>query len=107
MPKADRQEIEIARYTGGKFQSNSGGTKFGGGDVHTAKFFIEAKCHVIEKKNFSIPHEWLMKAKEQAFEQGKENWSLAFRYCENGEDFFIIPKREFLEYLEWKENAND
>ena len=104
MPKADKQEIEIAKYTGGKFQSNSGGTKFGGGDVHTDKFFIEAKCHLEEKKNFTIPRDWLLKAREQAFEQGKECWALAFRFSESGEDYFVLPKREFLEYLEWKEN---
>jgi len=105
MPRADKQEIEIARYTGGKFQSNSGGTKFGGGDVHTKTFFIEAKCHLKEKKTFSIPLDWLDKAKEQSFEQGKENWALAIRYDESGEDYFVIPKREFVEYLEWKENV--
>lgn len=107
MPKADKQEKDIARYLGGRFQSNSGGTKFGGGDVHTAKFFIEAKCHKEFKKSFTIPWEWLQKAKEQAFEQGKEAWALAFRYREDGEDYFVVPKGEFVEYLEWKEGIND
>lgn len=105
MPRPDKQEIEIAKYTGGKVQSNSGGTRFGGGDVHTNKFFIEAKCHIEEKKNFTIPKDWLIKAKEQSFEQGKENWALAIRYSEESEDYFIIPKKEFVEYLEWKENV--
>ena len=31
---SDKQEKHIAKVTGGKVQSNSGGTKFGGGDVH-------------------------------------------------------------------------
>lgn len=104
MPSADKQEVEIAKYTGGRFQSNSGGTKFGGGDVHTHKFLIEAKCHIVPKKTFTIPKEWLDKAKEQSFEQGKECWALAFRFEEDGKDYFVIPKQEFLEYLEWKES---
>ena len=36
---SDKQEKHIAKVTGGKVQRNSGGTKFGGGDVHTDKFF--------------------------------------------------------------------
>ncbi len=107
MPKADKQEKEIARYTGGQFQSNSGGTKFGGGDVHTDKFFIEAKCHLKPQKTFSIPEDWLKKAREQAFEQGKDCWALAIRYSEDGSDYFVISKREFIEYLEWKESVED
>ena len=40
---SDMQENHIAKVTGGKVQSNSGGTKFGGGYVDTDKFFIEEK----------------------------------------------------------------
>ena len=69
---SDKQEKHIAKVTGGKVQSNSGGTKFGGGDVHTDKFFIEAKTPAIERKSFTIMKDWLEKMKEQAFEQGKE-----------------------------------
>ena len=51
---SDKQEQHIAKVTGGKVQSNSGGTKFGGGDVHTDKFFIEAKTSMSVKQSFSI-----------------------------------------------------
>ena len=47
---SDKQERHIAKVTGGKVQSNSGGTKFGGGDVHTDKFFIEAKTSTSVKQ---------------------------------------------------------
>ena len=69
---SDMQEKHIAMVTGGNVQSNSGGTKFGGGDVHTKKFFIEAKTPTECRKSFSIKTEWLEKMWEQAFEQGKE-----------------------------------
>lgn len=104
MPKIDKQEKQIAKKLKGKTQSNSGGTRFGGGDVHTKSFFIEAKCHVKETSSFAIKKEWLKKAKEQAFEQGKSNWVLAFRYSEDSEDYYVLPENEFEEYVNLKED---
>lgn len=101
---SDKQEKHIARVTGGKVQSNSGGTKFGGGDVHTNKFFIEAKTPTKEQTSFTIKKDWIIKMREQAFEQGKEEAVLAFRfnpYLDN--DLYILSQRQFLEYLRYKE----
>ena len=101
---SDMQEKHIAKVTGGKVQSNSGGTKFGGGDVHTDKFFIEAKTPTKEKQSFSIKRDWMTKIKEQAFEQGKERWTLAFTFDpDKQENFYVISENEFLEYLAYKE----
>lgn len=101
---SDKQEKHIAKVTGGKVQSNSGGTKFGGGDVHTDKFLIEAKTTAIERKSFTIMKNWLEKMKEQAFEQGKEEAVLAFRFDPNtDEDLYVLSERQFLEYLRYKE----
>ena len=102
------QEKHIAKVTGGKVQSNSGGTKFGGGDVHTDKFFIEAKTSMSDKKSFSIKEDWLYKMKEQAFEQGKEESVLAFRFHPDSLlDWYVLDERQFLEYLRYKEEYND
>lgn len=104
---SDKQEKHIAKVTGGKVQSNSGGTKFGGGDVHTEKFFIEAKTPTTTKKSFSIKGEWILKAKEQAFEQGKEESVLAFRFSPNSNtDYYVLTERQFLEYLRYKEESD-
>ena len=101
---SDLQEKHIAKITGGKIQSNSGGTKFGGGDVHTNKFFIEAKTPTKEQKAFSIKKDWIDKMQEQAFEQGKEESVLAFRFSPNDkEDFYVLNEKQFLEYLRYKE----
>ena len=101
---SDKQEKHIAKVTEGKIQSNSGGTKFGGGDVHTDKFFIEAKTPAIERKSFTIRKDWLEKMKEQAFEQGKEESVLAFRFDPNTDiDLYVLSQRQFLEYLRFKE----
>ena len=105
---SDMQEKHIAKVTGGKVQSNSGGTKFGGGDVHTDKFLIEAKTPMSDKKSFSIKEDWLYKMKEQAFEQGKEEFALAFRFNPNiDNDLYILSQRQFLEYLKYKEEQNN
>lgn len=105
---SDKQEKHIAKVTGGKVQSNSGGTKFGGGDVHTDKFFVEAKTPTKEKRSFSIKRDWLEKIKEQAFEQGKECYALAFTFDpDKQENFYVISEKEFLEYLRYKEEDND
>lgn len=101
---SDMQEKHIAKVTGGKVQSNSGGTKFGGGDVHTAKFFIEAKTPMSDKKSFSIKEDWLYKMREQAFEQGKQNAVLAFRFHPDSlVDWYVLDEQQFLEYLRYKE----
>ena len=84
---------------GGRVQSNSGGTRFGGGDVHTQTVFIEAKTPTAEKSSFSIKKEWLAKAKEQAFEQNKTSYALAFRFGPDEPDFFVIDAKLFKELI--------
>ena len=104
---SDKQEKHIAKVTGGKVQSNSGGTKFGGGDVHTDKFFIEAKTPTKNQTSFSIKKDWIEKMNEQAYEQGKEESVLAFRFDpDTDNDLYILSQRQFLEYLDFKEGKN-
>ena len=105
---SDKQEKHIAKVTGGRVQSNSGGTKFGGGDVHTDKFFIEAKTPTKSQTSFTIKKEWITKMREQAYEQGKEESVLAFRFNPNTDnDLYVLSQRQFLEYLSYKENQSD
>lgn len=105
---SDAQEKHIAKVTGGRVQSNSGGTKFGGGDVHTDKFFIEAKTPTSAKESFSIKKEWIIKMQEQRFEQGKEECALAFRFSpDDKQDFYVLNERQFLEYLRFRENDDE
>ena len=102
---SDKQEKHIAKVSGGKVQKNSGGTKFGGGDVHTNKFLIEAKTPTKEQTSFTIKKEWIIKMREQAYEQGKEESVLAFRFDPNIDtDLYVLSQRQFLEYLRYKED---
>lgn len=98
-----KQEQAIANYLRGKVQTNSGGTKFGGGDVHTKYFLIEAKTVEYPQKSFNIKKEWIKKAEEQAYQQRKYFSAVAFRFEPQGEDYFIINKslmRALVNYLE-------
>lgn len=104
---SDKQEKHIAKVTEGKVQSNSGGTKFGGGDVHTNKFFIEAKTPTKEQTSFTIKKEWIIKMREQAYEQGKEESVLAFRFDPDiDNDLYVLSQKQFLEYLKYKEGED-
>lgn len=103
------QERDIAKYLQGKVQSNSGGTRFGGGDVHTKHFLVEAKTPTKSQSSFLIHKEWLEKAKNQAFEQGKYFWSLAFRFDPEGQDFFIVDKwlmKQLVDCIDGGENSD-
>ncbi|MFA6843862.1 MAG: hypothetical protein WCR33_05645 [Bacilli bacterium] len=103
---SQKQEEQIAKMVGGRTQANSGGTRFGGGDVHTKNLLIEAKTPLSDKASFSIKKEWLNKAQEQAFEQAKDNYALAFRFGPDEPDFFVIDGRLFrqlVKYLEEEE----
>ena len=105
---SDRQEKHIAKVTGGKVQSNSGGTKFGGGDVHTKHFLIEAKTPTKDKTGFTIKKEWLKKMRQQAFEQGKSESVLAFRFSPNDpQDYYVLDQRQFLLFLKYMEENYD
>ena len=103
---SDAQEKHIAKITRGKVQSNSGGTRFGGGDVHTDKFFIEAKTPTTAKSSFSVKKDWIEKMQEQAFEQGKEESVLAFRFDPEGKDYFVLSERQFLDYMNFRESED-
>ena len=87
-----KQEEHIAKVLGGKVQPNSGGTRFGGGDVLTDMFLIEAKTPATPQAAFTIKKEWIIKAFEQAFEQGKPFYALAFRFEPDGRDYYVIDE---------------
>lgn len=105
---SDKQEKEIAKVTGGKVQSNSGGTKFGGGDVHTKRFLIEAKTPTKEQTGFTIKKEWMDKMKMQAFEQGKPQSVLAFKFSPwENKSYYVLDETQFLLFLNYMEGYYD
>lgn len=99
---SSNQEKHLAKILNGKITPNSGGTKFGGGDVIAEPFLIEAKTVMTAKKSFSIKKEWLEKVKEQAFEQGLSYGVVAFQFEPEGNNYFVLNESQFKEYLEYK-----
>ena len=97
---SSNQEKQLAYKLGGKVTPNSGGTKFGGGDVLLDDWLIEAKTSMKSQNSFTIKKEWIEKAAEQAFEQNKNNSTLAFRFAPDGPDYFIIDFRTFKYLIE-------
>lgn len=98
---SDEQEKRIAKLLNGRVTPNSGGTRFGAGDVITDYFLIEAKTSTTPKKSFSVKKEWIDKAEEQAFEIGKENSAVAISFGD-GKDYFLINSQLFKEFLDYK-----
>lgn len=103
---SEQQENSIARLLNGKVQPNSGGTRFGGGDVLTKEFLIEAKTTVKHKDSFGIRLEWLNKAYKQSYEQNKKYYALAFRFDPDDADFFVIDSKLMKKLVEYIEEDN-
>jgi hypothetical protein len=101
------QEKSVARVLGGKLTPGSGAASFAGGDVLTDSFLIECKTTTKPLSSFSVKKEWLDKAKEQSFEQGKDFYALAFRFEPDGDDHIVIPIEIFKELLDCKDNLAD
>lgn len=97
------QEAAVAAKLGGTLTPGSGAAQFYGGDVLTADFLIECKTTTKAQTSFSIKEEWLKKAKEQAFEQRKYNYALAFRFDPTGPDFIVMPIDTFKYLIEEKD----
>lgn len=87
--KSNLQEKRIAKAMGGKQVIGSGSTPFLKGDVIAGNLFIEAKTKLEPSKSISVKKEWLEKAKEQAYSQRKEDYTVAISFGD-GKDYYII-----------------
>lgn len=97
---SNEHEKSICKALGGYQNSNSGAGKFTGGDItiSASDMLIEAKCSMTEKTSFSIKKQWLDKIKEEAFETGKSNTALCFRFSPNSPNYYIIDEK-LMKYL--------
>lgn len=98
------QENSVAKTLGGKTTPNSGATKYIKGDVTSSDWLIECKTCMTNKQSYSIKKEWLKGIHEEAKQQGKMNYALAFNYGPNQENYYIIPEKKFKEILEVESN---
>ena len=93
------QENSVAKLIGGKTQPNSGATPYAKGDIKSDSWLIECKTSMTPKQSFSIKKEWLKLIREEAIQQGKMNYALAFNYGPNQENYFILNEKKFKELI--------
>jgi hypothetical protein len=79
-------------------QIASGAKWYAKSDVITDKFQIEAKTKASPSKTMSIKKEWLIKIKNEAL-QNKRIALLCISFGD-GEDYFIIDSKDFIQILE-------
>ncbi len=103
------QEKCVAKRLGGKTVANSGAALFVSGDVKTNSFVIECKTAMSKKQSFSIKEEWVQKAKEECFSQGKPYWAICYNYGSNTpnsnlQNYYVINEVLFKKLLRYIDN---
>lgn len=94
------QETSVAKALGGKTTPNSGATNYIKGDTIGKDWLIECKTSMTPKQSFSIKKEWLTGIREEAIQQGKMNYAVAFSYGPRQENYYIVTESKFKELLE-------
>lgn len=105
---SNKQEKEVAKLINGRTQPNSGATTYFSGDVKSSgqgSWLIECKTCVTNKQSFSIKKQWLLDTKEEAKQQGKYNYGLAFSFGPNQPNYYIIDEQKFKEIVEIESNV--
>ena len=102
---SSRQEKRVAKAVNGKQVANSGAPIFVAGDVRNDLFLIECKTHTELREQFTIKREWISKNEEEAFQMGKRYSALALDFGD-GENYYVINQRLFLELLEHLREEN-
>ena len=88
-----RPRLGTSRTNEARRQPNSGAMWFAKGDILLDHALMEVKERGTKnargEKTISIPKEWLTKQAEEAFQEGREFWYLAFAY-KNDDEVYII-----------------
>jgi hypothetical protein len=103
---SNKQERQVAKVVGGKKTANSGATKFRKGDVIADDWLFECKTHTEERQQFTIKREWIEKNKEEAFQMGKHHSAIVIDFGD-GENYYLIDEKSFLEYKELLDGCNN
>lgn len=103
---SDKQEKKVAKAIGGRQTANSGATQWSKSDVRNDLFAIECKTHTELREQFTIKRDWILKNEEEAFQMGKRYSALALDFGD-GENYFLISQRLFLELLEHLREVNN
>ena len=93
-----QQENSVAKLISGKTTPNSGATQYRKGDVTSNgenSWLIECKTCMTNKQSFAIKKQWLETTKEDARQQGKMNYALAFNFGPKQPNYYILSEETF------------
>lgn len=90
---SSRQEKQVAKAIDGKVNRNSGAAPFCAGDVIKENILIECKTTTKPVASFSIKKTVLEKIKQEAFEMGKDYYSVAFNFGPDEKSYYIIDEK--------------
>lgn len=97
---SDKHEKSVCKALNATQQPNSGAGKFRKGDCvqSDASLLIECKCTMSEKSSVSIKEEWILKNKEEAFQNRLSNSCVCFNFGPESKNYYIIdePMMKFL-----------
>lgn len=105
---SDKHEKSVCKLLGATQVSNSGAGRFKKGDVisNSASLLIECKTVMQPKESVSIKKEWILKNKEEAFENRLDNSCIAFNFGPDQESYFVIDQKLMKFLVEKLEEEN-
>lgn len=106
---SDKHEKSICRLLDASQVANSGAGKFKKGDVikKEASLLVECKTVMQPKNSVSIKKEWILKNKEEAFENRLDNSCIAFNFAPDEKSYFVIDEKLMRFLVEKLEEENN
>ncbi len=103
-----QQETAVTKVINGIRTPNSGAGFWKKGDVinNEASIVCECKTCVQDKQSFSIKKDWIIKLKQEAFEDRIANQCIAFNFGPNQANYFIIDEKLMRFLIEKLEEEN-
>ena len=104
---SSKQEKQVAKLLNGKVNANSGAAPFVAGDVVVDNILVECKTTTKETNSYTVKKEVLNKIKKEAYQVGKDHAVVAFNFEPNGENYFILNTKFYIELLDlYKQHRN-
>lgn len=92
---SDKHEKSVCKLLSAEQVSNSGAGRFKKGDCvqKDASLLIECKTVMTDKDSVSIRKDWIIKNKEESFENRLDNSCIAFNFGPGQDSYFVIDQK--------------